>query len=89
MADGRYHSVPMPTFTSCAFFSHETCMTHGHNTRYTAAEVSVQDGTGGKPVWMTYNGSVHDVTSFIAEHPGGNLIAQAAGGAVEPFWAVW
>ena len=57
--------------------------------RYTVAEVRAQDGTDGKPVWVTYNGSVHDVTSFIAEHPGGSLITQAAGGAVEPFWSVW
>lgn len=54
---------------------------------WTAAEVSLNDGTDGRPLWVTYRGSVHDVTYF--QHPGGNFIKQAAGGAVEPFWDKW
>lgn len=55
--------------------------------RYTAAEVRRNDGTDGRPLWVTFRGSVHDVTHF--QHPGGDFIRQAAGGDVEPFWKNW
>jgi sulfite oxidase len=56
---------------------------------YTSDEVSRCDGENGRPFWVTYKGSVYDVTAFRAVHPGGKFIDQAAGGAVEPFWAKW
>nr|XP_015199561.1 PREDICTED: sulfite oxidase, mitochondrial [Lepisosteus oculatus] len=40
-------------------------------------------------VWVTYNGSVYDITDFVAVHPGGDKIMLAAGGALEPFWALY
>ncbi|XP_077583044.1 sulfite oxidase, mitochondrial [Stigmatopora nigra] len=43
-----------------------------------------QDG-----IWVTFNGSVYDITEFVAMHPGGNKILLAAGGALEPFWALY
>ncbi|XP_026163859.1 sulfite oxidase, mitochondrial [Mastacembelus armatus] len=45
---------------------------------------SLEDG-----VWVTYRGSVYDITEFVALHPGGNKILLAAGGALEPFWALY
>ncbi|KAJ0068551.1 hypothetical protein NL108_009660, partial [Boleophthalmus pectinirostris] len=45
---------------------------------------SLQDG-----VWVTFKGGVYDITEFVAMHPGGNKIMLAAGGAVEPFWALY
>ncbi|KAM9408581.1 sulfite oxidase, mitochondrial [Pholidichthys leucotaenia] len=45
---------------------------------------SLQDG-----VWVTYKGSVYDITKFVAIHPGGDKILLAAGGALEPFWALY
>ncbi|XP_034022720.1 sulfite oxidase, mitochondrial [Thalassophryne amazonica] len=45
---------------------------------------TLQDG-----VWVTYKGSVYDITDFVAIHPGGNKIMLAAGGALEPFWALY
>lgn len=40
-------------------------------------------------VWVTYKGGVYDITDFVAMHPGGEKILLAAGGAVEPFWALY
>ncbi|KAK0146010.1 Sulfite oxidase, mitochondrial [Merluccius polli] len=40
-------------------------------------------------VWVTYRGSVYDITEFVAMHPGGDKILLAAGGALEPFWALY
>ena len=39
---------------------------------------------------MTYKGNVYDITDFVANHPGGSeKIILAAGGALEPFWALY
>lgn len=55
---------------------------------YTQDEVtkhrSVEEG-----VWVTYKGSVYDITEFVSMHPGGDKILLAAGGALEPFWALY
>lgn len=42
-------------------------------------------------VWVTYKDGVYDITDFIAmgNHPGGDKIYMAAGGAVEPFWHLY
>ncbi|XP_051933306.1 sulfite oxidase, mitochondrial [Hippocampus zosterae] len=40
-------------------------------------------------VWVTYKGGVYDITEFVAVHPGGDKILLAAGGALEPFWALY
>ncbi len=39
---------------------------------YTSDQVAENDGTDGKPIWMSYGGVVYDVTNFIANHPGGS-----------------
>lgn len=41
-------------------------------------------------VWVTYGNDVFDVTDFLSLHPGGkSKILLAAGGALEPFWALY
>ncbi|XP_077339546.1 sulfite oxidase, mitochondrial [Lithobates pipiens] len=40
-------------------------------------------------VWVTYAGEVFDITDFVELHPGGDRILFAAGGALEPFWALY
>nr|XP_061814154.1 sulfite oxidase-like [Nerophis lumbriciformis] len=45
---------------------------------------TLQDG-----IWVTFNGGVYDITEFVAMHPGGDKILLAAGGALEPFWALY
>ena len=49
-----------------------------------------QHNTHEKGIWVTYKGQVYDITEFIASHPGGpSKIILAAGGALEPFWALY
>ncbi len=39
---------------------------------------------------MTYKDGVYDVTKFVEQHPGGMArIMLAAGGAIDPFWAMY
>ncbi|XP_075708238.1 sulfite oxidase, mitochondrial [Rhinoderma darwinii] len=40
-------------------------------------------------IWVTYTGEVFDITDFVDMHPGGKRILLAAGGALEPFWALY
>lgn len=41
-------------------------------------------------VWVSFGGAVYDITSFIANHPGGvEKILTAAGGALEPYWSLY
>uniref|UniRef100_A0A8C9L2S2 sulfite oxidase n=1 Tax=Serinus canaria TaxID=9135 RepID=A0A8C9L2S2_SERCA len=57
--------------------------------RYTRAEVA-QHRTPKERVWVTYGTEVFDVTDFVELHPGGpDKILLAAGGALEPFWALY
>ncbi len=39
--------------------------------------------------WVTFQGSVYDVTSFLPLHPGGSKLLLAAGGSLEPYWALY
>jgi sulfite oxidase len=56
---------------------------------FSADEVRACDGAGGARVLVTYGDGVYDVTEFVKVHPGGRHIMLAAGGAVEPFWALY
>ncbi|KAJ1348997.1 hypothetical protein KIN20_004417 [Parelaphostrongylus tenuis] len=46
-------------------------------------------GKDSERIWVTYKEGVYDVTDFVASHPGGDRILMAAGGSVEPFWALY
>lgn len=55
---------------------------------YTQEEVAKHHSSA-KGVWVTYKGGVYDITDFVSLHPGGDKILLAAGGALEPFWALY
>ena len=38
---------------------------------------------------MTFKDGVYDITDFIDLHPGSTKLLMAAGGSVEPFWAMY
>jgi sulfite oxidase len=40
-------------------------------------------------IWVTYKDGVYDITEFVQNHPGGERILLAAGGAIDPFWAMY
>ncbi|CAH2088407.1 unnamed protein product [Euphydryas editha] len=46
---------------------------------YTIADVATRNGRGGGPVWMIYKDGVYDVTSYIPQHPGGDVMLEEAG----------
>ncbi|XP_061471465.1 sulfite oxidase, mitochondrial [Rhineura floridana] len=56
---------------------------------FTRQEVARHNNEANR-VWVTYGSDVFDVTDFIERHPGGkSKILLAAGGALEPFWALY
>uniref|UniRef100_A0A7E4VDB3 Sulfite oxidase n=1 Tax=Panagrellus redivivus TaxID=6233 RepID=A0A7E4VDB3_PANRE len=46
-------------------------------------------GKGADRMWVVYKQGVYDITEFLQNHPGGDKILMAAGGSVEPFWALY
>eukprot|EP01125_Pyxidicula_operculata_P014122 TRINITY_DN468_c2_g1_i2.p1 TRINITY_DN468_c2_g1~~TRINITY_DN468_c2_g1_i2.p1 ORF type:complete len:553 (+),score=117.92 TRINITY_DN468_c2_g1_i2:2064-3722(+) len=40
-------------------------------------------------IWVTFRDGVYDVTEFVEIHPGGEKILMGAGGAIDPFWALY
>ncbi|XP_048784600.1 zinc finger protein Eos isoform X1 [Lagopus muta] len=57
--------------------------------RYTREEVG-RHRSPEERVWVTHGTDVFDVTDFVELHPGGpDKILLAAGGALEPFWALY
>jgi len=58
-------------------------------TEFTREEVA-DHSTRDKRVWVTYKDGVYDVTDFLDMHPGGaQRLMLAAGGAIDPFWAMY
>lgn len=55
---------------------------------YTLEEVS-KHATKEDRIWVTYKDGVYDITDFVEDHPGGDVIMMAAGGAVDPFWMMY
>ncbi|EFJ47861.1 hypothetical protein VOLCADRAFT_81306 [Volvox carteri f. nagariensis] len=56
---------------------------------YTREEVA-KHKTPRDRIWVTYKEGVYDITEFVEMHPGGlSKIMLAAGGSVEPFWALY
>jgi len=56
---------------------------------YSREEVS-QHKTPATGIWVIYKDGVYDITEFVEEHPGGKArIMLAAGGSIEPFWALY
>ena len=57
---------------------------------YTLEEVAVNSSTENSGrVWVVYREGVYDITAFIPLHPGATKLLMAAGGSVEPFWAMY
>lgn len=57
---------------------------------YSLADVAFNNGSNGRPIWVSYAGNVYDITKFIANHPGGSdIIVRASGQALEPYWNLY
>ncbi|XP_023333295.1 sulfite oxidase [Eurytemora carolleeae] len=55
---------------------------------FTLEEVAKHDSIENR-VWVTYKEGVYDITDFVPLHPGAEKLLMAAGGSVEPFWAMY
>ncbi|KAL6464779.1 hypothetical protein MHYP_G00270960 [Metynnis hypsauchen] len=66
-----------------------TSVTHTSSLPVYSQEDVMKHSSLDEGVWVTYKGSVYDITDFVAIHPGGDKILLAAGGALEPFWALY
>ena len=72
--NARSLSKVKPSSTSAPLYSQDDVAQHN----------SLQNG-----IWVTFEGHVYDITEFVGQHPGGDKILLAAGGAIEPFWAMY
>lgn len=61
---------------------------HGQLREIRLAEVQ-QHGQGAERPWVIWAQSVYDITDWVADHPGGEIILRAAGGSVEPYWKIF
>lgn len=43
----------------------------------------------GSKIWVSFGRGVYEITDFVGNHPGGDKILMAAGGALEPFWQLY
>ncbi|CAG5057767.1 unnamed protein product [Parnassius apollo] len=58
----------------------------GELKQYKRADVASCTGRNNSPVWIIYKDSVYDVTSYISQHPGGDVLLENAGkDATNPF----
>jgi cytochrome b involved in lipid metabolism len=55
---------------------------------YKLEEIKKHGKESGK-IWVIYKHGVYDITKFMENHPGGDKILLAAGGSVEPYWALY
>lgn len=55
---------------------------------YTRADVQ-KHKTKATRIWVTFKAGVYDITDFLPAHPGQEKILMAAGGSIEPFWAMY
>ncbi|KAK5168783.1 uncharacterized protein LTR77_006092 [Saxophila tyrrhenica] len=39
--------------------------------------------------WIIRENAVYDITDFIEQHPGGEVILRACGGSVDPYWKIF
>ncbi|EPE08514.1 sulfite oxidase [Ophiostoma piceae UAMH 11346] len=56
--------------------------------RFRLADVRKHDANSGSP-WVTSGDKVYDITDWVAAHPGGDVILQAAGHSIDPYWAIF
>ncbi|KAJ9150324.1 hypothetical protein NKR23_g3720 [Pleurostoma richardsiae] len=56
--------------------------------RFRLADIRQHDASSGNP-WVTHADRVYDITDWVPGHPGGDVILRAAGGAVDPYWAIF
>lgn len=57
-------------------------------TKFTLEEIK-SHGKGSERPWVTRGRDVYDITDWVGAHPGGEIILNAAGGSVDPYWDIF
>ena len=52
------------------------------------AEVS-EHGRSAETFWVYRGDRVYDITEWVPNHPGGDVILRAAGGSIDPYWKIF
>lgn len=52
------------------------------------AEVTKHDRDSSSK-WIIRESKVYDITEFVGQHPGGEIILRACGGSVDPYWKIF
>lgn len=55
---------------------------------YSSDEVARHDSKD-VGIWVTYCDGVYDITNFVSQHPGGDLLLVAAGKSIDSYWKVY
>jgi len=56
--------------------------------KYRISEIR-KHGAKAEKIWVYRGTGVYDITDWIPGHPGGEVILQAAGGSIDPFWKIF
>ncbi|GAO17896.1 hypothetical protein UVI_02030070 [Ustilaginoidea virens] len=56
--------------------------------RFRITEVR-KHGADSEHPWVIHADKVYDITDWIPAHPGGQVILQAAGGSIDPYWDIF
>ncbi|CAH8460053.1 unnamed protein product [Schistosoma turkestanicum] len=93
---GSLRKIPFKPLTRQIFLgtlfcgvSTVVCISRSEKPRIITSEELAQHNCKERGVWVSFNGKVYDVTSFVDDHPGGDKILLGAGSDVAPFWSVY
>ncbi|CAK7567698.1 MAG: hypothetical protein SEPTF4163_005666 [Sporothrix epigloea] len=56
--------------------------------RFRLSDVRKHDAKSGSP-WVTSGDKIYDITDWVGAHPGGDVILQAAGHSIDPYWDIF
>ncbi|KAH6680877.1 Oxidoreductase, molybdopterin-binding domain-containing protein [Halenospora varia] len=56
--------------------------------RFRLSDIRKHHGKSGSP-WVTRGDKVYNITDWVAAHPGGEVILEAAGGSIDPYWDIF
>lgn len=62
---------------------------HGQEAKYIRLSDVKAHGAEAEQKWIVQGCKVYDITDWIPNHPGGEVILRAAGGVVDPYWDIF
>jgi sulfite oxidase len=56
--------------------------------RFRISDIRKHHGKSSTP-WVTHDDKVYNITDWVAAHPGGDVILEAAGGSIDQYWDIF